>query len=112
MRYYEYRQMRKQAGIADSFVRSDLSKALTQSRIAEGAKSAINQVFKNKRPFIQPRINGPAEPAIKNNILKNIKTRPKQVRVSQSTNQRMRNDMQDMVKGSPFHSKLLRNSGF
>ena len=87
MRYYEYRQMRKQAeGLGSSLIN----------------KSGI----RNRKPKFN--MNNRLNSSNGNNIALNNKS----VRKRPSTNQRMRNDMQDMVKGSPFHSKLLRNSGF
>lgn len=87
MRYYEYKQMCKQAEELGASLRN---------------KSGI----RNRKPNFN--MNNRLNSSNGNNIaLKN-----KSVRKRPSTNQRMRNEMQDMVKGSPFHSKLLRNSGF
>lgn len=87
MRYYEYRQMRKQAKEVLGIPKMNISG------------------IRNRKPNFNT--NSPLKSANINSILKS-----KSVRKRPSTNQRMRNDMQDMVKGSPFHERLLRNSGF
>lgn len=87
MRYYEYRQMRKQAKEVLGIPKMNISG------------------IRNREPNFNT--NNPLKSANINSILKS-----KSVRKRPSTNQRMRNDMQSTVKGSPFPERLLRNSGF
>ena len=88
MRYYEYRQMRKQAKEVLGIPKMNISG------------------IRNRKPNLN--MNNRLNSSNGNNIA----LKSKSVRKRPSTNQRMRNDMQDMVKGSPFHERLLRNSGF
>lgn len=93
MRYYEYKQMRKQAEELGTSLRN---KSGIRNRKPNLSLSNIRAAF--------PDVGFPKAVGGALNF-RGVRKRP-------STNQRMRNEMQDMVKGSPFHSKLLRNSGF
>lgn len=95
MRYYEYKQMRKQAEELGTSLRN---KSGIRNRKPNLSLSTIRAAF--------PNAGFPKAVGGTLNFRGGVRKRP-------STNQRMRNEMQDKVKkGSPFHNKLLRNSGF